>query len=76
MKYLHIESSKEHLELLNKVLGDKSVPFETRIQLTSVYGSFKVVLETYERLWHDRYGSIPNPVPSSETLPLDPTLIQ
>lgn len=72
MKYAHIESSKEHLELLNKVLGDNSVPFETRMELASIYGSFKVILETYEALWHDKYGSILNRVPSSETLPLDP----
>lgn len=76
MTYSHIESAKEQIQTLNNILRDNNVPFETRMQLASVYGSFKVIIETYEALWHDKYGSILNPVPSSEIQQHDPTLIQ
>lgn len=76
MTYSHIESAKEQIQTLNNILRDNNVPFETRMQLATVYGSFKVIIETYEGLWRDRYGFIPDPETSRETEQHDPTLIQ
>lgn len=67
MTYTHIESAKEHIQTLNNILRDNNVPFETRMQLANVYGSFKVIIETYEGLWRDRYSFIPDPETSRET---------
>lgn len=56
MKYSHIESAKEAIAKLDELMLDPSIPFEARIKMAHIYGSFKVVLNTYEGLWDDRYG--------------------
>ena len=55
MKFLHIESAKDHLKTLNELTSDQDVPFEKRLELTRVYGTFKVILENYEELWAALY---------------------
>jgi len=57
MKFLHIESAKEHLETLNALTENQEIPFEIRLEMAKVVGSFKVIMENYEELWISRYFS-------------------